>query len=85
MSDPREGTALESITGIWRQVLDREDLGPDDNFFDAGGDSLALMRVHIRLQDLIGQDFPLIELYDQATIREMASFISEVGNGARRY
>ncbi|MGY0235379.1 amino acid adenylation domain-containing protein [Longispora urticae] len=38
-------TAADRILGVFRRVLLRPDLGPDDDFFDAGGDSLAALRV----------------------------------------
>ncbi|WP_412543176.1 amino acid adenylation domain-containing protein [Longispora sp. K20-0274] len=38
-------TAVDRILGVFRRVLLRPDLGPDDDFFDSGGDSLAALRV----------------------------------------
>lgn len=34
------------VTAVWQQVLGRGGIGPDDNFFDLGGTSLLLMKVH---------------------------------------
>ncbi|MDQ7807542.1 condensation domain-containing protein [Amycolatopsis sp. A133] len=34
------------VTAVWQQVLGRRGIGPDDNFFDLGGNSLLLMKVH---------------------------------------
>ncbi|MEV6521580.1 amino acid adenylation domain-containing protein [Longispora sp. NPDC051575] len=58
-------TAADRILGVFRRVLLRPDLGPDDDFFDAGGDSLAALRVIADLRattpraDLDGYGAPL--------------------------
>ncbi|WAL97004.1 condensation domain-containing protein [Streptomyces sp. Je 1-369] len=39
------------VTAAWQQVLGREGIGPDDNFFDLGGNSMLLMQVHALLAD----------------------------------
>lgn len=38
------GTCLRLVT-LWRQVLGRPELGPDDDFFRCGGDSIATIRL----------------------------------------
>ena len=37
---------VQELLSIWRSVLGRDTLQPDDNFFDAGGDSTMLIRSH---------------------------------------
>ena len=59
-ASPPEGPAPlskleQTIAGIWHQVLDRS-IGPEDNFFDLGGDSLQLIEVHSELQKSLGRD-----------------------------
>jgi amino acid adenylation domain-containing protein len=53
------------VLGILRDILSREDLGPDDDFFEAGGDSLLALRMLIRLESEFGREL-------QAGIREEA-------------
>ncbi|WP_052685138.1 condensation domain-containing protein [Lentzea aerocolonigenes] len=44
--------ALERrVLAVWKEVLGREAIGSDDNFFDLGGNSMLLMRVHELLAD----------------------------------
>src|SRR5262249_40437179 len=53
-------TTLErEIVEIWNTVLPVKQVELDDNFFDLGGNSLLLVRVHYRLQELIGREIPL--------------------------
>jgi acyl carrier protein len=44
---------------VWREVLSREVTRPTDNFFDFGGDSLLLTRLHDRLTDMTGVEIPM--------------------------
>jgi acyl-CoA synthetase (AMP-forming)/AMP-acid ligase II len=37
------------IVGVWKDVLSLEHVGPHDNFFDLGGNSLALVQIQGRL------------------------------------
>jgi aryl carrier-like protein len=58
--------------------------GRDDNFFDLGGHSLALAAVHERLQGELGLRIPLVNLFENPTLRTLAASIaaSIVGRGA---
>ncbi|AXE28349.1 hypothetical protein C0216_32760 (plasmid) [Streptomyces globosus] len=47
--DPLE--PLESVLALFREVLGAPALGPDDNFFDHGGQSLLAMRLLARLRE----------------------------------
>ncbi len=46
------------------------------NFFDLGGDSLSLVKVHSRLQDLTGAAPPLIELFRNPTVEKLANLLA---------
>ncbi|MEW2140828.1 amino acid adenylation domain-containing protein [Streptomyces sp. NPDC005409] len=49
--DPAFDQALDEVLGIFRDVLAQPRLGPDDNFFDHGGQSLLAMRLLARLRE----------------------------------
>jgi amino acid adenylation domain-containing protein len=70
-------TELErAIAEIWQEVL-RGDVAPgsDENFFDAGGDSLRLLAIHSRLREHFGVDVSVTDLFEHSTIRRLAAFI----------
>lgn len=49
-SDAPEGTLVEEVTQLFRDVLQAESVGPQTSFFDAGGDSLSLLRLMPELE-----------------------------------
>ncbi|MFG2104548.1 amino acid adenylation domain-containing protein [Micromonospora echinaurantiaca] len=63
----------ELIAGIWREVLDRDQVGVTDNFFDIGGHSLALAAVHARLTAATGRSIKMLDLFRHPTIRALAA------------
>jgi amino acid adenylation domain-containing protein len=67
----------ETVAAIWSQVLRRERIGVNDNFFDAGGHSLLITRVNARLFEEFGVEIPLRELFEYPTIAELAWLVEE--------
>ncbi|CAA2105858.1 Polyketide synthase PksJ [Methylobacterium bullatum] len=56
----------------WRTILGRENVRPTDSFFDLGGNSLLLARLHERLTHAFDAEFSLGELFRRTTIRDQA-------------
>jgi amino acid adenylation domain-containing protein/non-ribosomal peptide synthase protein (TIGR01720 family) len=66
-------TYLEDLlSGVWAGILDAEAIGPSDNFFDLGGDSIRALRVVSRIQQALGLNVQLRELFDAPTIASLA-------------
>lgn len=66
----------QTIAKIWMQVISRGRIGLDDNFFDIGGHSLALMQVHNKLRKALNKDFHITVLLRFPTIRLLADYLS---------
>ncbi len=66
-ADDDLGTMIE----IWRDVIETERIGPDDDFFDAGGHSIAGMRLLARIKRTFDVNLELSVLYDAATPRTL--------------
>lgn len=64
------------IAEIWRLVLSVERVGLDDSFFDLGGDSLLLVRMHRRLIEDIGVELPLEALFEHHTVRRLSAALT---------
>jgi len=68
---------LESaIADIWRRVLKIDHVGGNDSFFDLGGTSLLLVKVHAQIQDLLDSSVELVTLFDKTTVRDLAVALS---------
>ena len=75
------GNELENrIADIWKEELGLACVGTNDNFFEIGGHSLLLTKVHNRLNKEFGKEFSLIDLFTHSTISALAAFISREGN-----
>jgi amino acid adenylation domain-containing protein len=78
------GNDLEqTIATIWRDILKKPHIGLDQNFFEAGGDSIRLASAHARLQELLGRQFPVTDLFTHTTIRSLARHFGR-HNGSSR-
>jgi phthiocerol/phenolphthiocerol synthesis type-I polyketide synthase E len=65
-----------AIAAVWRAALKLESVGLDDNFFDLGGHSLLMARVHAQLRESLGREVPLIELFQYPTIGSLARHLA---------
>jgi amino acid adenylation domain-containing protein len=74
------GNHLEqTIHDVWCDALGQAAIGPDTNFFDAGGHSLLLLDVQHRLQQALGRDVAAVHLFQHPTIRALAAFLAPPG------
>jgi natural product biosynthesis luciferase-like monooxygenase protein len=70
------------VSRIWREVLGFGAAGPEDNFFEFGGNSLLATRLMSQLRREFGCNLPLRLGFDCPTIQELTVAISaEVGSG----
>ncbi len=63
---------IESVSGIWRDVLRLSSVGLDDNFFDLGGHSLLAVQVLALVRERLGRTIPITDLFRFPTVRLMA-------------
>ncbi|HEY0512849.1 MAG TPA: amino acid adenylation domain-containing protein [Thermoanaerobaculia bacterium] len=64
------------IAAVWQEALAVDTVGIHDNFFDLGGHSLLLARVHSRLREVLGRDLSLVELFKNPTVSSLAAALS---------
>lgn len=75
ISSSLEDGIEQTITAIWQEVLDIDEVDPQTNFFDLGGHSLLLEQVHERICTHFDTDLQLIELFQYATVSTQAARI----------
>ncbi|GAA2612839.1 hypothetical protein GCM10010411_54520 [Actinomadura fulvescens] len=71
----------DRILRIWRKVLGTTHVGMDDNFFDLGGDSGALVLVHTELEAQFSFPVPVTDLFACPTVRSLADRLATAGTG----
>ncbi|ASY82362.1 hypothetical protein BJK05_21220 [Pectobacterium polaris] len=91
LPDPRAAMALgrkqgyvapsseleRQLAAVWASVLNIEEAGVSDNFFDIGGHSLLLLQVKNQLEALLQRDIPVVTLFQYPTIAALAAWLSE--------
>lgn len=65
------------LLALWQKVLKRPQLHVEDNFFDAGGDSLAAVSILTGIEKLIGRRVPMYLLTERPTVEGLAAALSE--------
>jgi amino acid adenylation domain-containing protein/thioester reductase-like protein len=73
--EPPKSDLEKTLAGIWAEVLQVDQVGIRDNFFDLGGHSLALVRVMARVRDTLKVDVQLRHLFEKPTLAELAGLI----------
>ncbi|MGW7241231.1 amino acid adenylation domain-containing protein [Streptomyces sp. NPDC054804] len=69
----RPTTELQRIVAEeWELALDRRRIGPDDDFFALGGDSMAVLTVASRLSRRLGRTVRSTMMFECSTVRSLA-------------
>ena len=71
------------IAGVWSEVLGRGAVGVNDNFFEIGGHSLLLVRLHERLRAALEIDVTLVDLFQFPTVAALSARIEQQAKAAR--
>jgi len=67
------GDNIETVFAeIWTEVIGQKNFTSMDNFFDAGGHSLLFVKIRDRIQERLGIDFSIVELYQYPNIAALA-------------
>jgi acyl carrier protein len=70
----------ERITAVFAEVLEVDEVGADDHFFDAGGNSLAAVHLSWRLRRVLGVDLPMEAVFVSPTPAALAAALHERGD-----
>lgn len=73
----------EVVAALWAEVRPPGPAGVDDDFFGAGGDSIAATQLLGRVRDLLGVDVPLLAFFYRPTVAALAAEVdAAIGDGA---
>ncbi|HZF09202.1 MAG TPA: amino acid adenylation domain-containing protein, partial [Thermoanaerobaculia bacterium] len=71
------------LAGIWEEVLERQRVGAEDDFFALGGHSLVAAQVTSRVLKAFSVDLPLRALFERPTVAALAVEVERLrGSGA---
>ncbi|XHB98504.1 non-ribosomal peptide synthetase [Nitratireductor sp. ac15] len=85
---PAAMAAAEGMEAIiarhWRRVLGTDTGGLDQNFFDLGGTSMQLMRVHAALEQELGRSIDVVSVFEHPKIRSLARFLENAPDSVQQ-
>jgi aryl carrier-like protein len=65
------------IGTVWREVLALPAVGVHDNFFESGGSSLRIVKLHSRLKATLGVEVAVTDLFRHPTIASLARHLAQ--------
>ena len=65
----------ERLANIWSEILKVDRVSVRDNFFDLGGHSLLLIRVHAKVRQELDADVAVVDLFRYPTIESMSFWL----------
>ncbi|ESZ19950.1 hypothetical protein X734_31850 [Mesorhizobium sp. L2C084A000] len=77
------GRLQTEVAEIWKGVLKLDSVGVEDNFFDVGGHSLAIVQVQARIHDRLGIVCKILDLFEHPTIRTLAEHLAAISRAPR--
>ena len=72
---------IEVLRGIWKNVLQRSEIADDTSFADAGGDSLAAVRVLVAIHENFHCEVSPDALYRFPTLHSLAEYVETAVRG----
>jgi natural product biosynthesis luciferase-like monooxygenase protein len=73
--EPPATEVEKSLAELWKELLEVQNIGRQDNFFESGGHSLLAMQLVVRVRTRFGVDLPLKNLFEHPTIAALAEAI----------
>ncbi len=70
------GPIEEGLAGIWKDLLGRQRVGAEDDFFALGGHSLLATRAVAQASRLFGVDLPVAAIFTSPTVAGLAAQVS---------
>jgi len=68
----------EVLATIWADVLGRDRVGVNDDFFSLGGHSLLVAKIVARVSDALHVELPMRTLFDASTVAALATEIEKL-------
>lgn len=71
----------EKVAEVWKEVLDRKQIGIHQNFYEAGGSSIMATQIVFKLSETFNVRMTLRDFFDQPTIEGISEKLTVMMNG----
>ncbi len=71
------GEMETALTAIWAELLELDEVGVNDNFFDLGGNSILSLRLGLEIRRQLDKDIAVVTLFQYPTIRALAAHMDD--------
>ncbi|MEV8533616.1 amino acid adenylation domain-containing protein [Streptomyces sp. NPDC051211] len=72
-----DGGLQETLSRLWSELLGVPGIGPDDDFFALGGNSLLALRLVNRIRTDLGVELPFGQVFEAPTVAGLAALIAD--------
>lgn len=69
----------KQLAALWRELLQLDKVGINDNFFDLGGNSLLAVKTVVRLRQDHQYELPVTKLYQFPTVKGIVGYLDRAG------
>lgn len=76
VSDAGTADTRQILIALWKEVLSADDIHPDSDFFQLGGDSLQMMTLLFRIAQETGIEIDPGSVFENPTLEQLAQFIA---------
>ncbi len=76
VSPPQTGEILPRLKALWAELLEVEDIAPQDEFFRLGGQSLKAIRLRAKIEEAFCIRLDIKEIYAHPSLQGMAGRIA---------
>jgi acyl carrier protein len=76
---PPSSPLEKQLVAIWQEVLNKQEIGIKDNFFDLGGNSIRLIRMVMMVNKLLAEKISTVTAFRFPTVQQLAANIQSAG------
>lgn len=80
--EPKTNTEWQ-IAAMFKEILDADEIGAEDNFFEMGGHSLKATLLCNMIEEKLGAGINVGDIFTNPTVSQLAAFVDEMGAEAR--
>ncbi|WCT58026.1 amino acid adenylation domain-containing protein [Paenibacillus kyungheensis] len=67
----------QRLAQLWQEIVRIETIGMDDNFLEAGGNSISLVQFHAKLESFYPNQISIAEMFSYPTIGKLAAKLEQ--------